>query len=90
MPQPSWDSALPFQQTYLQQIRRVCEASGVTIYDFSKLIPDPDYADSIHLAPKGIEGFQSASWAFALITFARRALRRATCQESLEFHRSDR
>jgi hypothetical protein len=90
MPQPSWDSALPFQQTYLEQVRAVCEAAGVTIHDFRKLIPDEEYADSVHLTTTGIEEFQRAVMGICIDHLrASAAVSPSAHTASLEFKRRD-
>jgi hypothetical protein len=66
LPVASWEDDLPFERTYIHQIRSICESSGIQIYDFSRLLDDDDFADSIHLNPVGIEKFQRAVIGIAL------------------------
>ncbi|MGB2609784.1 MAG: hypothetical protein WBC80_12470, partial [Isosphaeraceae bacterium] len=56
----SWEKNLPFEPAYIRQMSKVCESAGVTIYDFSRLVDDDDFADSVHLSPIGMEKFQLA------------------------------
>jgi hypothetical protein len=58
MPQASWNDEVPFERVYMQRLRAVCAQAGVEILDLSRSIPDDDFADSVHLTPRGIEKFQ--------------------------------
>jgi hypothetical protein len=60
MPEGSWEDDLPFRQTYKRLLSQVCEERRVEIVDLSKLVPDDDFADSVHLTTAGIEKFQAA------------------------------
>lgn len=58
MPRGSWDRDTLFEQAYIDKIRRICKPRNLKILDLSGLVPDEDFADSVHLTPKGIETFQ--------------------------------
>lgn len=60
MPRGSWEANVPFNHFYDQQLLKICTAAGVEVHDFTGLVSDDDFADSVHLAPTGIEKFQSA------------------------------
>ena len=60
MPQGSWEANVPYNQVYDQQLLKICNAAGVKVHDFTRLVPDDDFADSVHLSPSGIEAFQAA------------------------------
>ena len=66
MPVGSWDDDLPFEQVYIRQIREICAAKGVRIYDFTRMLDDEEFVDSVHLTPVGIEKFQPAVMEIAL------------------------
>ena len=44
-----------------RRLRAVCERNGVEILDLSKLVPDEEFADSVHLTTFGIDRFQGSS-----------------------------
>jgi hypothetical protein len=60
MPRGTWEANVPFNQFYDQQLLKICNAAGVNVHDFTRLVPDDDFADSVHLAPSGIEKYQRA------------------------------
>ena len=60
MPQGSWEKNVPFDSAYIQQMGKVCDSAGVKMYNFSRLVDDDDFADSVHLSPSGVEKFQRA------------------------------
>jgi hypothetical protein len=60
MPRGSWEANVPFNQYYDELLVKICDAGGVKIHDFTRLVPDDDFADSVHLTPSGIEKFQAA------------------------------
>jgi hypothetical protein len=66
MPVGSWEDDLPYERAYIRQLREVCESRGVRIHDFSRMLDDDLFADSIHLTPAGIEKFEPAVMKIAL------------------------
>jgi hypothetical protein len=60
MPRGDWEDGVPFNQVYDQRLQEICAASGVAIHDYTGLVGDADFADSVHLNPSGIEKFQAA------------------------------
>ncbi len=60
MPHGSWDRDSLYEQFYIDQIRKICEPKNIKIHDLSALIPDAEFADSVHLVPAAIEKFQGA------------------------------
>jgi len=65
-PMGSWEDGQRFEPVYNRQVREICESAGVKLYDFGRLVDDDDFADSDHLAPKGVEKFQRAVMGFCL------------------------
>jgi hypothetical protein len=59
-PMQTWDAKLPYQAAYVEKLRKICDAEGVEIHDFSKSMDDEDFGDSDHLNSNGIEKFQRA------------------------------
>ena len=57
MPQPSWDHDSPFENAYIGGLRKVCQDRGIPVYDFSRLLTDDQFADSIHLTTEGMAEF---------------------------------
>jgi hypothetical protein len=55
LPQQSWDHETEYESAYMGGLRKVCEARGIPIRDFSRLIPDNHFADSVHLTTEGME-----------------------------------
>jgi hypothetical protein len=60
MPRGSWEANVPFSDSYDHQLQEICDAAGVKIHNFTRLVPDDEFADSVHLTPRGIEVFQAA------------------------------
>jgi hypothetical protein len=58
MPAGSWESKMPFEASYIAEIRKTCEKYGVEIIDCSKLLDDDDFANSNHFTTSGIEKFE--------------------------------
>jgi hypothetical protein len=60
MPRASWDANIPFNDFYDKEVPKICNASEVKYYDFSRLVNDDDFASSSHLTPNGVEKLQAA------------------------------
>ena len=71
---------------YDQRLLKICNEAGVNVHDFTRLVPDDDFADSVHLTPSGIEKFQAAVMPIcvSIICDQPAYCRRRTNQESLE------
>jgi len=57
MPQPSWDHDTPFEKAFMRGIRKVCQDQAIPVYDFSRLVLDDEFADSVHLTTEGMAKF---------------------------------
>jgi hypothetical protein len=60
MPQGTWETRMPFDKAYTDDLLKVCQERGTKICDLHALLPDDDFADSNHFTPGGSERFQAA------------------------------
>ena len=61
MPQSSWESQLPYSGEYYKDLRSLCEMKHVPLSDWSKMLEDDDFADTLsHPNIYGMEKIQTA------------------------------
>lgn len=60
MPQCSWDHGTKYEEALVSGMKKACEERGIPIYDFSRLVPDDQFADSVHLTTDGMATFAAA------------------------------
>jgi hypothetical protein len=70
MPLASWHQAIPHPAKYQEMIEEFCKTNHVTLIDCSKLLPDDDFLDHIHVNAQGLTKIDSA-----LMDVARKFLR---------------
>jgi hypothetical protein len=66
MPQGSWYDDLPYEQEFREQIRTLCAGKQIPVSDWSTMLTDEDFADSIHPNVYGMEKFHPAFLKIAL------------------------
>ena len=66
MPEGTWESKIPFDQEFNDQVLEVCRSRGVRVYDFRRLLDDEDFTDSTHPAAAGAEKLDAAVLPFCL------------------------
>jgi hypothetical protein len=66
MPQGSWYDNLPYEQEFREQIGMLCAGKQIPVTDWSTMLADEDFADSIHPNVYGMEKFQTAFLKIAL------------------------
>lgn len=66
MPEGSWEDELPYNREYLSQITTLCANKQIPVSDWSKMLTDDEFADSIHPNIFGMEKIQSAFLDIAL------------------------
>jgi hypothetical protein len=59
MPLGSWEDALPYAAEYQQHITAICAEQQIPVLDWSKLLADDDFADSVHSDVFGMEKVQA-------------------------------
>jgi hypothetical protein len=66
MYQGSWNDALPSYAEYKHQISAICAQEHVPVTDWSHLLKDEDYGDSVHPNPDGVDKTDPAFLQIAL------------------------
>jgi hypothetical protein len=60
MPQGSWEKNLPFERTYNSEMSKICRERGVDLHDWSTVLDDQDFEDSVHPNGEGMEKLNDA------------------------------
>lgn len=55
LPERPWNEKMPCEAAYMKGIQDICRRKRVELLDLRKSIPEQDFADSVHLNPKGME-----------------------------------
>jgi hypothetical protein len=58
LPQASWMDGLLFRSVYDAEVRALCERTSTRLIDFSRAIPDKEFADSSHWDAEGQRQFR--------------------------------
>ena len=58
LPQGTWMDELPYKPRYEAMVRALCQSTSTPLIDYSRAIPDDDFADSNHLTVEGQEKFR--------------------------------
>ena len=66
LPHGSWEDSLPFQRIYRDKLVELCRMKEVSLHDWSDLLEDEAFADSIHVNLSGMEALQEKFMEIAL------------------------
>jgi hypothetical protein len=60
LPMGTWEKDLPFQAAFEKQMSGACLINGIAPLDWTRLLDDDDFADSVHANLSGMEKLQQA------------------------------
>ena len=66
LPQPSWESELPYEGVYNVRIKELCGEREVEVHDWAGSLNDDDFGDGAHVNVYGMEKLHRAIMEIAL------------------------